>query len=150
MPRQTHLNKPAEALHLPAPPPGMCAAGRALWKATLACRPASEWSSADCGLLEVYVRAMLDVQRLDREIAQRGEIVSTPAGAVAVSPLVHVRSARERTLFAAVQRLRLAPSSRYTARRVGELSRHASKAHRAASALDADDDNLLATTGVLQ
>lgn len=150
MPRTTNLSKPGAMLGAPEPPTDMSPAGRRLWKQTLAVRPAAEWSAADAVLLTLYVRAVLDVERLNGEIAEQGEVLSSPTGAQVVSPLVLVRARRESTLLDCSNRLRLAPSSRYTARRVGELARHAGRAQRAGAAIDADDLLAAPSRGSLQ
>lgn len=139
MPRTSALSAPDALDNMPAPPADLPAAGRELWEHTLRLRPAATWTQADCVLLALYVRAVLDVQRLDRQIASDGEVTTSPNGMPMVHPLVQVRARREKTLLDAANRLRLAPSSRYTARRVAELSRHASKAARASAAIEADD-----------
>lgn len=139
MPRQTTLNKPGAMLDAPQPPSHMSAEGQRVWRDTLAVRPASEWSIADTVLLGMYVQAVLDVQRLDREIAQYGELSNASSGRLVVSPLVLVRAKRERVMLDCANRLRITPSARYTARRVGELARHAGKALAAEQTAEGDD-----------
>jgi len=148
MGRQTALNKPGAMLNGPRPPAGMSAAGVKLWESTLTCKPAAEWTPADAVLLNVYVAAVLDVERLTAEITQHGELMRGANGVPVLSPLVALRQRRETVLMMAAKRLRLTPCSRYTARRVGELARHAVKARTAAAALD--DDELLARPRALQ
>lgn len=143
MGRTTTLNRPDAMLNAPPPPGHLSAEGKLLWKQTLGARPSAEWNASDVTLLELYVGAVLDVRRLDREIGQQGEVVNGR-----INPLVTVRSGREALLLSTAKKLRLTPCSRYTARRVGELHRHASKAANAAAALD--DDDLLARPGRLQ
>jgi phage terminase small subunit len=143
MGRTTTLNRPGAMLNAPPPPDDLSAEGKLLWKQTLGARPSAEWNRCDTTLLGLYVGAALDVRRLDREIAAQGEVVSGR-----INPLVHVRASRETLLLSVAKKLRLTPCSRYTARRVGELHRHASKAASAATALD--DDDLLARPGRLQ
>lgn len=139
MGRSTSLNQPAAMRNMPAPPPGLSLAGRDLWNRTLAAKPAAEWSPADCTLLALYVRCALDVQRLDVEIAEAGETTPGRNGTPTVSPLVQVRARREATLLTTAKRLRLTPCSRYTAKDVGRLHKHATKASKAADTLESDD-----------
>lgn len=143
MGRTTHLNKPSAMLNAPRPPDDLPLIGKALWEQTIGARPASEWNSADVTLMLLYVNAALDVRRLDKEIATQGEVIDGR-----INPLVTVRAGREALLLATAAKLRLAPSSRYTARRVGELHRHAIKASKAAATIE--DDDLLAKPGRLQ
>jgi phage terminase small subunit len=148
MGRSTNLNKPNAMQGMPEPPADLSEEGHALWATTLAARPAAEWTAADCTLVALYVRCALDVQRLDKQIEQRGELVRNAAGTPIVSPLVTLRARREATLMTLAKRLRLTPCSRYTAKDVGRLHGHARKAQSAAAALDSDD--LLAKGGRLQ
>jgi phage terminase small subunit len=114
-----------------------------LWATSISARPTAEWTPADCTLLRLYVCAALDVRRLDQQIAKYGEVVDGK-----INPLVRVRASREALVLATAKRLRLSPCSRYTAKDVGRLHRHASKARTAAATLDEDD--LLAGHGGLQ
>lgn len=139
MGQSTKLNKPGAMRDPPQPPSNMSLEGQRVWRDTLAVRPASEWSIADTVLLGMYVQAVLDVARLNADIERFGDISNTKSGLVVVSPLVLVRAKRERTLLDCASRLRITPSARYTARRVGELARHASKALAAEQTAEADD-----------
>ncbi len=141
MPRNTNLNKAAQALHLPEPPATLSPAERRLWKTSVSARPADTWSPVDKTLLALFVRAATDVERLTVEIGRHGEIADGR-----VSPRVLVRAAREKLVLDVAKRLRLTPCSRYTAARVGELHRHATKAREAASNYEADTDLLASPT----
>lgn len=143
MGQPTKLDKPDAMQNAPAAPAHLSTEGRALWKQTLLARPTVEWSPADVTLVSLYVSAALDVRRLDKEIAKSGEVLDGR-----VSPLVRIRSAREAVLLSTAKRLRLTPCSRYTAKDVGRLHRHANKASAAAALLE--DDDLLASPGSLQ
>ena len=134
MGRSTNLDKPDAMRNAPEAPADLSPAERALWKTSLSARPASEWSPADCTLLALYVRAACDVRRQDAEIAKVGEVVDGK-----INPLVRIRSARESVVLAVAKKLRLTPCSRWTAKRVGELHRHANKASATAAVLDEDD-----------
>lgn len=143
MGRQTLLNRPDAILNAPPPPVYLDTEGRLLWKQTLGARPSAEWNASDVTLVELYVGAALDVRRLNQEIAAQGEVIDGR-----INPLVTVRNGREDMLLKTAKKLRLTPCSRYSARRVGKLHRHASKAATAAAVLD--DDDLLARPGGLQ
>lgn len=143
MGRPTKLNRAEQALHLPAPPADLPAEAKALWKTSVAARPASEWSPADQTLLALYVHAAIDVRRMNSLIEREGEVVDGR-----INPRVQVRAYRERLLLDVAKRLRLTPCSRYTAQRVGELHQHATRAREVAAALDSGD--LLAKPRSLQ
>lgn len=134
MPRQTDLNKPQAMRNAPLPPPYLQANAKALWRETITARPAAEWCAADCTLLALYVGAALDVRRLNEQIARDGEVIEGR-----ISPLVQVRAGRENLLLAVAKKLKLTPCSRYTAKDVGRLHRHAGKALQANEVLDSDD-----------
>lgn len=134
MGRTTELTRPQAMRNAPQAPSDLPAEGRTLWQQTIGARPASEWNACDAALLALYVGAVLDVRRLDREIAKTGEVVDGR-----ISPLVRIRAAREALLLAVAKKLRLTPCSRYTAKDVGRLDRHARKASAAAAVLDEDD-----------
>lgn len=139
MGRSTSLNKPAAMRGMPEPPAGMSRAGRELWARTLTVRPAAEWHAADAQLLALYIRAAEDVERLDRQIDKEGEVVLAGNGTPLVSPLVTLRGRREAVMLAVAKRLRLTPCSRYSAKDVGRLARHAQRAQVASDLLDGDD-----------
>ncbi len=139
MPRTTELSKPQALLGQPQPPADLSIAGKSMWRLIVASRPAVAWTQADAMLIAMYVRAALDVQRLDAEITMHGEVEDGK-----VSPRVKLRAMREQVLLTLAHRLKLSPSARYTAKDAGRLHGHAKRAGAALSTLDDDDELLLA------
>lgn len=144
MPAKTTLNRP-EAMATFPPPRGITGEARRIWTEALQARPAVEWHPSDLHILGMYATAVSDVERLNREIAETGEVVDGR-----VHPATALRTSREKTAITCASKLRLLPSNRHTAKDAARFAAHGAKAARTKANLDDDEDGLLAGGGRLQ
>lgn len=128
-------------------PPGLPEEQKEIWRETVNCKTADFWSRGDVPLLQLYCRAYCDIQRLDTQIAEEGEVIRNAKGNQVVNPKLVVRGFAEARLMALATKLRLQPSSRLSQNTTSkDQARKQSAAATAQAMQDGDEegDGLLA------
>jgi|SRR5262245_19739277 len=91
------------------PPDDLPAKGKQLWRDAMALHPGSFWQPAYLPLLRAYIDATLACARLDKEIAQEGEVIYTDKGMRFLNPRVLVRDRERVQVTKLATRLKISP-----------------------------------------
>ena len=134
-------------------PPELPEKHKPYWTELVNSRPHDYFNRGDIPLLKLYARVAHDIDILDREIEENGDVINNARGNPVVNPKVLVRSIAETRLMALATKLRSQPASRYDSVNDKAQSEKVKKAKRAADAImdeqgDGDDGDLLAGGGI--
>lgn len=128
-------------------PPELKDEHKPYWTEVVNCKPHDYFNAGDIHLLKLYCRVAADIDRLDREIAEEGSVVTNARDNPIVNPRVVVRSIAETRLLTLSTKLRMQPSSRYDSeqdRNKSTKKRRADAAVRTMHEDDEDGDDLIA------
>src|SRR5262245_64952640 len=92
-----------------APPDDLPAKGKLLWRDAMSIHPGSFWQPGYLPLLRQYIDALLACARLDKEIAQEGEVIYSDKGLRYLNPRVLVRDRERAQIRMLAIRLKLSP-----------------------------------------
>ncbi len=121
------------------------------WTELVNSKPHDYFTFGDIPLLKLYCRAAADIERLDRQISQEGEVIRNARGNPVVNPRVVVRSIAETRLMALATKLRAQPSARMDSINDKKQQEKKNNAEKTARTIDEDGDDLLAgNSGILQ
>jgi phage terminase small subunit len=124
-------------------PPELRDALKPYWLELVNSFPADHFQVSDVPLMKLYCRCAYDIERTSLLIEEEGEVVIGGRGAPMVNPRVKVRGDAQNNLLALATKFRNQPASRTNTENFGNRQGKASKANRAAKAVE-EGDGLLA------
>lgn len=119
-----------------------------IWVQTVNTKTGDYWSKGDIPLLKLYCRVAHDIERLDLEILDEGEVILNTRENLVVNPKIMVRGFAEGRLLSLATKLHLQPASRMDTKNEANQGKKKGKATRAANVMAEDDDGLLGGHGM--
>lgn len=143
-----------EAMHAELPvfpfPKGLNPDFYEIWVQTVNTKTGDYWSKGDIPLLKLYCRVAHDIDRLDQEILDEGEVILNTRENLVVNPKIMVRGFAEGRLLSLATKLHMQPASRMDSKNEANQGKKKGKATRAANVMSEDDDGLLGGDMVMQ
>lgn len=93
---------------------------RALWTETVNVNPRDYWTAHDVPLLRLYCRTYFDIERLNAEIEQEGDVIENARGNPVINPKTVVRQMAEQRFLMLCSRIKAQPSSRVNGTQQGK------------------------------
>lgn len=129
-------------------PPGLPEAHKKYWCELVNSKPHDYFNKGDHPLLKLYCRAAADIDRLDKQIQEEGDLIENAKGNMVVNPKIVVRSIAETRLMSLSTKLRAQPTSRFDIDNDKAQQQKKKNATSAAKQINEDgddgDDSLLA------